>query len=165
MAGLEHKFAMFSRLWQICQSRAGMAALLAALCWATWSLGVEEPDRLVPAADSPGAELGTRKAKLRREGTELRDEPGHFVLAGTRINFLSTSGEQLIALENLNLERIGRIMTSTPDSVEWLVSGTITEFQGSNYLSVKRATRKIKDASKGQGPASGLGRPGKRARR
>ena len=125
-------------------TRFAVAAFLVVSCWATWSSGLEEPGRLPPSPDSPDAELGTHKVKLRREGTELRDEPGHFLVVGARINFLSAAGEQLIALENLNLERIGRIMNSTPDSVEWLVSGTVTEFQGGNYLCVKRATRKMK---------------------
>lgn len=139
---------MFSRLLQICKSRAAVVVFAAifgvAIGWTTWSDGLEEPNRLAPAAESPDAELGTHKMKLRREGTELRDEPGQFLVVGSRINFVAASGEQLIALENLNLERIGRIMTSTPDSVEWLVSGTITEFQGGNYLWVKRVTRKMK---------------------
>lgn len=166
MGGMVSEFALFNPFSKICEnvpavSSFAVMGFMVALTWAGWSRGIDEPNRLAPAADSPDAELGTHKIKLRREGTELRDEPGHFLVVGARINFMSAAGEQLIALENLNLERIGRIMTSTPDSVEWLVSGTVTEFQGGNYLWVKRATRKMKAGTEKRGGIRGPGTGGK----
>lgn len=91
-------------------------------------------------ADPPSA---ASKTMLHREGTKLKDEPGRFAMVGNRINFVTSAGIQYICLENLNLERVARIMGSTPDTVEWAISGTVTEYQGTNYLLIERSTRKL----------------------
>lgn len=91
-----------------------------------------------PADSADGA-----KVMLHREGTKIKDEPGRFALVGNRINFVTSPGLQYVCLENLNLERVARIMGSTPDSVEWVISGAVTEYQGSNYLLIDRSTRKL----------------------
>lgn len=97
------------------------------------------------ASDAPNAVAGagSRKTQLHREGTQLHDEPGQFLAVGTRLTFVSASGTRYIGLENLNLERVGKIVATSTEAVEWLVSGTITEYQGSNYLLIGRARRKV----------------------
>jgi len=71
------------------------------------------------------------------------DQPGSFKMAGDRLVFFLAAGkQQLIGLENLNLERIQRILTDNTDPLEWLVTGTVAEFRGTNYLFVRRATFK-----------------------
>ena len=81
-------------------------------------------------------------ANLRREGTHLREERGRFEFSGDRILFItSESKTRFLGLENLNLQRIAQISDGSADALEWTVSGVITEFQGTNYLLVTRATR------------------------
>lgn len=79
-------------------------------------------------------------ANLRREGTQLREERGRFEFSGDRIAFITAETKtRFIGLENLNLQRIAQISAGSADSLEWTVSGVITEFQGTNYLLVTRA--------------------------
>lgn len=114
--------------------RALMLALTAAVALTPWLSANETPD---------GPTSGTsQKVQLRREGTQLRDEPGRFLAVGTRLSFISARGTSYIGLENLNLERVGKIVATSSDSVEWFVTGTVTEYQGANYLLIARARRK-----------------------
>ncbi len=79
-----------------------------------------------------------------REGTTL-EVHGSFKQTGDRIMFYSAGdNRRLGTLENLNLERIARMVSESPDPLEWTVSGTVTEFQGANYLLVTRAVLKSK---------------------
>jgi hypothetical protein len=74
---------------------------------------------------------------------ELVDQPGTFKLAGDRaIFFVGDGKQQLVGLENLNLERVVRVITDNPESLEWFVTGTISEYRGANYLLVRRVTFK-----------------------
>jgi hypothetical protein len=93
---------------------------------------VVEPE----AAASPG------ESELARlpEGAILTDQPGTFQLVGKRMVFgFEGDARQLAALENLALERIVRIVRQTATPQSWLVSGTVTEYQGNNYLLIDRA--------------------------
>ena len=56
-------------------------------------------------------------------------------------------------LPNLNLERIVRAIRDDPDQLVWSASGSITEYQGSNYLLVTRAVLKSKKSSESTGLA------------
>ena len=107
-----------------------------------WLAADEGADDAAPAT--------TTKPLLRREGSQLREEPGRFVVSGNRLTFISATGAHFVGLENLNLERVGKIVTASPDSsVEWFVTGSVAEYQGSNYLLISRARRK---PSAPQGP-------------
>jgi hypothetical protein len=86
------------------------------------------------------------KSQLHREGTELRDEPGRFLSVGNRQSFVSTNGTTYVVLENLNLERVGKIVDTSPEAVDWFISGKVTEYQGANYLLISRARRKASTA-------------------
>jgi hypothetical protein len=78
-----------------------------------------------------------------REGTEIVDELGHFRVSGGRILFFSADGKRrLVGLENLNLERVTRTIAESPQTLQWGVTGTITEYRGANFLSVRRAILK-----------------------
>jgi hypothetical protein len=90
-----------------------------------------------------------------REGLELADQPGSFKMAGDRVVFFLAGGkQQLIGLENLNVERIQRILTDNTEPLEWFVTGTVTEFRGTNYLFVRRATFKNRGTAAVPGPAA-----------
>jgi len=83
---------------------------------------------------------GPTKALKLREGTELVDQPGRFEPAGERLIFvLAPAGGRLVALENLNLERISRSVAGSPGPLDWLVSGTVTEYRGTRFLLIQRA--------------------------
>lgn len=114
-----------------------------AVCLVLLAFAAESWSRLVAgdAADA-NAVLSLTKPRLRREGTQLRDEPGRFIAAGNRVSFVASDGTNYVGLENLNLERVAKIITASPDSAEWFVAGTVTEYQGANYLLISRARRK-----------------------
>ena len=57
--------------------------------------------------------------------------------------FVPANGNaRFIVLENLNLERIARVLGDDPDARQWSVTGSITEYRGGNYLLVTRAILK-----------------------
>jgi hypothetical protein len=92
----------------------------------------------VAAAQAPAA-----AETLLREGTELVNQLGQFKLSGQRVVFIAADGRrQLEGLENLSLERIVKEISASSDPRTWLVTGTVTEFQGGNYLLVRRAIQK-----------------------
>lgn len=74
-----------------------------------------------------------------REGTELHEVPGQFRPVDGRFEFASADGVyRLRLLENLALERAARKVSDSPQGVIWKVTGVVTEYQGANYLLVKR---------------------------
>jgi len=75
-----------------------------------------------------------------REGTKVNDLVGSVGQTGQRYTlFVDTNGNRFVLLENLMLERILRSQASYPEQVQWKVSGTVTEFQGQNYLLINHA--------------------------
>lgn len=105
------------------------------------ALNAQEP---APRVTPPSAERGEQgeAAKFRlREGTTLVDEIGRFRPDGDGAIFLAQAGHELIALPNLNLERVVRTLKGSDEaeSIRWSVNGTVTEFNGKNYLLLKRA--------------------------
>ena len=80
-----------------------------------------------------------------REGTEISEKTGYFRMTGDRVTFFTDDGKaRLIGLENLNLERVARMIADNPDPLEWTVTGTVTEYRGANFLFVRRAILKTK---------------------
>jgi len=113
-------------------------------------------DVLTPVADvardarSEPADTGTGKSAGRiegylaggrwREGSKLVDVLGQFKISGDRVAFVSNDGKSRFAcLENLNSERVARIVSESPEALQWVVQGTITEFRHENYLLVTQA--------------------------
>ena len=78
-----------------------------------------------------------------REGTELTDVLGYFTSTGNRVTFIEAEGGSRFAgLENLNLERISKMISKAPKQMDWEVSGEVTEYRGANFLLVRRAVLK-----------------------
>jgi hypothetical protein len=93
-----------------------------------------------PATKSPAAPGDDKPLERLREGAPLTDCPGTFKPTGDRLTFFAQEGRRrLVVLENLNLERIYRVMADNPAQLQWMVTGTVTEFRGVNYLLVERA--------------------------
>ncbi len=84
--------------------------------------------------------------KLLREGTRIVGDIGECRTDGDRLSIIF--GEQptrsLIALENLAAQRIVQAVLDDPSDRSWKVSGTITEFQGRNYILLERVARSAK---------------------
>lgn len=91
-----------------------------------------------------------------REGTTLVNVPGVFKLTGDRATFYPADGSgKFGGLENLTLERVANVIGEDPTPMEWLISGTVTEYKGNNYLLLTRAILKSKPmGSKKSMPAS-----------
>ena len=112
------------------------------------ALSAAEPSAAKPAEPLPAD-------RLMREGAELTDQLGEFKFSGDRTLFVAgPEKRRFVVLENLNLERVGRILSDNPDALEWSVSGTVTEYRGSNYLYVRRATLRSRVPFKVTPPAT-----------
>jgi hypothetical protein len=103
-------------------------------------------------ADQTAVPSPSSQAEFRiREGTQIVDRMGYFRSAGDRLTFFSADGKQrLVALENLNLERIGRRIADQPDPLLWSITGTVTEYRGTNYLLVRMAVLRSRQPPPGE---------------
>ena len=73
---------------------------------------------------------------LLREGSKLEGASGFFQLAGERtVFFMKNDRRRFICLENLALQRI----KNQTGNALWRVQGTVTEFNGENYLLIEMA--------------------------
>ncbi len=131
--------------------QAGLAAVAALLCG--WGLAQTPLQPAQPGGSSetppPGVASGPKaegkpdESGLRREGTELVDQVGQFKVSRARTIFVMAQGNrQLVALENLNLERVVKMVSGNPEASNWVITGTVTENRGNNYLLVRRAVLK-----------------------
>ena len=94
-----------------------------------------------PAAPRPG---GTKPEERIREGTRLVEVSGTFGRMGDRITFQPTGQEDsLLVLENLALQRVGRVLNEDRQSLPWVVSGVVTEYQDANYLLLTKAVAQM----------------------
>ena len=120
---------------------AGLLAAMAANAANPPATKVEPDGRRETAAVS---EHGTPLAEMRlREGSILSDEVGEFLTTGDRLVFQPRDrGSSLVVLENLALERISSVLEESDAARLWSVSGTVTEYRGTNYLLVTRAALK-----------------------
>lgn len=71
------------------------------------------------------------------------NQAGYFLATGSRVAFvLADNKRNFIALENRNLERVAQAIAENAKQLEWIVSGTISEYRGENFLLVNRAELK-----------------------
>ena len=105
------------------------------------------------AAGEPAGEAFQTRADSRiREGTELVDQAGHFRLTGDRVTFFSEGSKgRFVVLENLNLERVARMIAENPDYLKWSVTATVTEYRGANYVFIRKAVlRNRRESAEGE---------------
>ncbi len=99
-----------------------------------------------PARARQQRSKAARKSSTRRlrEGTIINDQSGYFSENGDTASFISDSGIEFGTLQNLNLERVVRLLKNAdePSSIRWSVTGTVTEFSGRNYILISRAVYK-----------------------
>ncbi len=108
---------------------------------ASWSTALAERDGGERRHKLSGAkEPASRNGMRFREGSSLVNQAGAFQLVSDRVVFtFEGDGRQLTVLENLALERVARAVRQASSSQTWLVSGVVTEYQGSNFLLLERA--------------------------
>src|SRR6185436_15719487 len=101
-------------------------------------------------------------AKRLREGTRLSDVVGRFEAIGEKVTFtFADSGESVRILENLALERVARVLPSEGQKkIQWSISGTVTEYNGGNYLLLTKASQSVTTVGDVE-KASGIGTPTK----
>jgi hypothetical protein len=100
----------------------------------------------IPAGDG----LGLQRNSRIREGTEMENQNGYFRMTGDRVTFFTEGGKsRFVVLENLNLERVSRILAENPDHLQWTITATVTEYRGNNYVFVRKAVRREQEALPG----------------
>ncbi len=123
-------------------------AIIAVLAASMLVVAKEQPSRVPSGSNSRDQnKISTGKPKKEkqhlREGSNLEDVSGRFEITGDRITFYrADGGESYRVLENLALERIAQVLSDTREKRPWIVKGTITEFQGANFLLVNHAVVK-----------------------
>lgn len=143
-------------VWLLLPAAAIWFATAGAETWATLPGRVEQAGP-TSTASLPGTQLALPQEALAlaidesarnslgvlREGTLVQDELGRFHRQEGRIIFRSMlTNNSWIALENLNLERVAISLQAAGGDQLWSVTGELTEFQGDNYLLIRRAVKK-----------------------
>ncbi len=132
-----------------------VASLVASIGFAIEQDDVVESTTAVstPEHAGTGGIDGAGDAKFRlREGMKFVNRIGELRDTGGRITFYPDGQSQsLQLLENLALERVTNDLDQTHR--KWSVTGTVTEFKGSNYLLLHRAVLKAR-STKASGPRS-----------
>ena len=95
------------------------------------------------ASESDEISSNIRQSKPRtllREGTIVRNQNVVIRISGgrTMMTVLEDS-RRFYCLENLNLERISKVIQNNPLMTEWTIDYLVTEYQGSNYVLIQRA--------------------------
>ncbi len=117
--------------------------------------GAPSDRKVEPAKSTAGQIEGHLTGGRWREGTKMVDIGGQFRVTGDRVTFFSVDGKSRFAcLENLNSERIARMVSESPDSLEWVIQGTITEFRQENYLLVTQAVLRTRQTGGAAGRAA-----------
>lgn len=137
----------------------GVAVLLLAAAIGGLSLAQARQFSSIPTLNGEagvGEGGADEELKTIREGTQLIDYIGVFMISGDRTIFETVDGKQrFVVLENLNLERVMRMVQDGAGELVWIVDGLVTEYRGDNFLLVKRAVRKMAPVEpRARGPIS-----------
>ena len=105
------------------------------------------PQQGTAAIDADQGEAREEPIRRVREGSVLKRQTGSFTMLGDRIVFQSEGEEDvLMVLENLMLERVWKVLQETSPR-QWIVSGSVTEYRGRNYLLLERAVVRAQSTS------------------
>ena len=81
-----------------------------------------------------------KNRKLIREGTLMQSQKVMFRITDNRSSIVLVDGqERFMCLENLNLERITKVIHENPTQTDWEVDFIVTEYQGVNYALIHKA--------------------------
>ncbi len=106
--------------------------------------GVAAIPAVVP--DSGETTVGDERAgQLLREGARLVNQPATCRSVGDRLLVeLPHTSLPLAVLENLAAQRILKAIQDDIGGGQWIINGSITEFQGRNYILLDRVLRQSK---------------------
>ena len=109
-----------------------------------------EVQPIAPSSSVGNSSAGSTKPVERlREGTRLTDVIGTFQSIGNDNVSFSLGGngnkDSFRVLENLALQRINQVLDENRGPRQWIVSGLITEYRGSNYILVTKAVIDLKE--------------------
>lgn len=80
--------------------------------------------------------------RISREGTKVKSQRAVCRLSGDRLSIqFAGSKDSIGALENLSAQRIVQAIEEDAGDTNWVVSGTLTEFQNNNYILLERVMR------------------------
>jgi hypothetical protein len=123
-------------------------AFLGTFCCCAVLLAQISGDRFFEQPSIPGkwkervseTESAAQAVRL-REGMLLNNALGHFEAPADGPVFVDAAGRRLAGLENLNLQRITRHLRAadTAADIQWKISGTVTEYEGRNFILIERA--------------------------
>lgn len=113
------------------------------------SRSVTEPSGALASAsaapDFGESAKGERTEQLQREGARVVNQLVTCRGAGERLMVeLPQTSVPVAALENLAAQRILQAILDDIGSEQWVINGSITEFQGRNYILLDRVTRPSK---------------------
>lgn len=124
-----------------------LPSLLSVFCVVMSCLVAMAPPERAASAEENAAPVTDRmksaqqlhdKMKRLREGAEIVDSEGTFEWIGDRLSFLQANDKTVLKiLENRMMERVVQAQESSTGELVWVVSGTITEYRGGNFLLMK----------------------------
>ena len=116
---------------------AGMAFLV----WGQTDRNANRPGTRLPVSNmGTKVEKNVAAKKRIREGTAFKNKRCLFRVSGNRVSLFSEDeSERYICLENLNLERIMKVVQDNPAQQIWSVDGIFTEYREENFVLIQRA--------------------------
>ncbi|MFN3151830.1 hypothetical protein [Bremerella sp.] len=103
------------------------------------SIAAEEEAAPITDRMKSAQQLQEKMTRL-REGAEVVDSVGTFEWIGDRLSFVPQDEKAVLkVLENRMMERVVQAQESSTGELIWIVSGTVTEFRGGNFLLMKHA--------------------------
>src|SRR3972149_6899417 len=132
------------------------AALLLGVTLA-WTRSAAAPNRDIEpvAANAVNLNAGSQKPLTGNDESggfdsdaQIQNQAGYFRITGARISFVPAENQHLfVGLENLILERVAQITAASSDQSQWIVSGVITQYRGTNFLLLSQAWLKSQSGS------------------
>lgn len=75
-----------------------------------------------------------------REGTKVKDQIVFFRQTGDRtVLYVAENHQRFVCHENLELERVLKVIQEQPGRDFWKIEGEFTEFRGENFILLRRA--------------------------
>jgi len=109
--------------------------------WGQTDRNTNRPGTRLPTSNTVQTPEKKTVAKKRiREGTAFKNKRCLFRVAGNRVSLFSEDeSERYLCLENLNLERIMKVVQENPTQQIWNVDGYYTEYREENFVIIQRA--------------------------
>lgn len=124
-----------------------LPSLLSVFCVVMSCLVALSPPQRTASAEEGAAPITDRmksaqqlqeKMTRLREGAEIVDATGTFEWMGDRLSFVPDNGKGVLKiLENRMMERVVQAQETSTGELIWVVTGTVTEYRGSNFLMMK----------------------------